>query len=61
MSLVHGKGVIPITETIKGDFLDQEEQLRARFGAAANVDATCLRFLSQKSTNEYIQKYQNIE
>lgn len=42
MSHDHGKGATTITETIKGDFSDQEEQLRARFGAAAIADVTGL-------------------
>lgn len=42
MSLVHGKGATTITETITGDLLDQEETLRARFGADAIVNATGL-------------------
>jgi hypothetical protein len=42
MSLVHGKGATTVTETITGDLLDQEEILRARFGADAIVNATGL-------------------
>ncbi|ROW08467.1 hypothetical protein VMCG_03211 [Cytospora schulzeri] len=42
MSLVHGKGAATVTETITGDLLDQEETLRARFGADAIVNATGL-------------------
>lgn len=42
MSHDHGKGATTITETIKGDFSDQEEQLRARFGVAAIADVTGL-------------------
>ncbi|KUI53483.1 D-aspartate oxidase [Cytospora mali] len=42
MSLVHGKGATTVTEAITGDLLDQEDALRARFGADAIVNATGL-------------------
>ncbi|KAK7747493.1 hypothetical protein SLS53_001748 [Cytospora paraplurivora] len=42
MSLVHSKGASTVTETISGDLFDQEEILRARFGADAIVNATGL-------------------
>ncbi|KAF3761687.1 FAD dependent oxidoreductase [Cryphonectria parasitica EP155] len=42
MSVVLSKGAATVTETITGDLIDQEETLRARFGADAIVNATGL-------------------
>lgn len=42
MTLVLSKGASTVTEAISGDLLDQEETLRARFGADAIVNATGL-------------------
>ncbi|CAN8098319.1 unnamed protein product [Discula destructiva] len=42
MSLVLNKGASTITEAISGDLVDQEDSLRARFGADAIVNATGL-------------------
>lgn len=42
MSLVHTKGAATVTETVRGDLLEQEDALRARFGADAIVNATGL-------------------
>lgn len=41
-SLVHSKGAATVTEAVRGDLLDQEDALRARFGADAIVNATGL-------------------